>query len=106
MRNKGKLADLAPDDLFIEDQKISVPESALATGRGDTIEFSNNKKKVVTTLVERKSGLVYIIKNDSKHSRGVMAKIGGKLAALPDSMHKTVTLDQGSEFANHRQLEK
>ena len=35
---------------------------------GDTILFTGNRKKVVTTLVERKSRVVFLIKNNSKHS--------------------------------------
>ena len=71
---------------------------------GDTIQFMGEKKKVVTTLVERKSRMVILIKNNSKHSRGVMEKIKGKFEALPKKMCKTITFDQGSEFADHRYL--
>ncbi|HET9843162.1 MAG TPA: IS30 family transposase [Gammaproteobacteria bacterium] len=42
---------------------------------GDTIQFKGIKEKVVTTLVERKSRLVFLIKNERKYSRGVMKKI-------------------------------
>lgn len=38
---------------------------------GGTIELKGNKSKVVTTLVERKSRMVFLIKNNSKHSKGV-----------------------------------
>jgi IS30 family transposase len=40
---------------------------------GDTIQFKGTKEKVVTTLVERKSRMVYLIKNNRKYSRGVQA---------------------------------
>jgi IS30 family transposase len=73
---------------------------------GDTIQFKGTKEKVVTTLVERKSRIVYLIKNNSKHSRGVMDKIKGKLDKLPKKMCKTITFDQGSEFADYRSLER
>lgn len=73
---------------------------------GDTIEFKGTKEKVVTTLVERKSRMVLLIKNNSKHSQGVMEKIKTKLEALPDKMCKTITFDQGSEFAAYRELEE
>ena len=73
---------------------------------GDTIEFRGTKEKVVTTLVERKSRIVFLIKNNSKHSRGVMDKIKKKFESLPDKMCKTITFDQGSEFAAYRELEK
>jgi IS30 family transposase len=73
---------------------------------GDTIQFKGNKEKVVTTLVERKSRLVFLIKNNSKHSQGVMDKIKKKLEGLPEKMCKTITFDQGCEFAAYRELEQ
>jgi len=73
---------------------------------GDTIQFKGTKEKVVTTLVERKSRMVYLIKNSSKHSHGVMDKIKGKFESLPRKMCKTVTFDQGVEFADYRHLEQ
>lgn len=73
---------------------------------GDTIEFKGTKEKVVTTLVERKSRMVFLIKNNSKHSEGVMDKIKKKFELLPVKMFKTITFDQGSEFAAYRELEK
>ena len=72
---------------------------------GDTIQFIGNKKKVVTTLVERKSRMVLLIKNNSKHSRGVMEKISNKFENLPQKMCKTITFDQGVEFADYSYLE-
>lgn len=72
---------------------------------GDTIQFKGTKEKVVTTLVERKSRMVFLIKNNSKHSRGVMEKIKIKFDSLPVKMCKTITFDQGVEFADYRQLE-
>lgn len=73
---------------------------------GDTIQFREAKEQVVTTLVERKSRMVYLIKNQSKHAQGVMIKITDKLGQLPSNMHKTITFDQGTEFANYRYLEQ
>jgi transposase, IS30 family len=73
---------------------------------GDTIQFKDVKEKVVTTLVERKSRLVYLIKNNSKHSRGVMSKISDQFNTLPKKMFKTITFDQGIEFADYRYLEQ
>jgi len=73
---------------------------------GDTIQFQGTKSKVVTTLVERKSRMVSLIKNSSKHSQGVMNKIKAKFKELPSQMCKTITFDQGCEFADYRQLEQ
>jgi transposase, IS30 family len=73
---------------------------------GDTIEFRGTKEKVVTTLVERKSRMVFLIKNNRKYSREVMKKIKEKFTSLPEKMCKTITFDQGVEFADYRQLEQ
>lgn len=73
---------------------------------GDTIQFKGIKEKVVTTLVERKSRLVILIKNNSKHSRGVMDKIKEKFEIFPSKMCKTITFDQGVEFADYKHLEQ
>ena len=50
--------------------------------------------------------MVFLIKNDSKHSQGVMDKIKKKLEPLPYKMCKTITFDQGCEFAAYKELEK
>jgi IS30 family transposase len=73
---------------------------------GDTIQFKGAREKVVTTLVERKSRMVFLIKNNSKHSQGVMDKIKKKFDSLPEKMCKTITFDQGSEFAAYGDLEQ
>lgn len=73
---------------------------------GDSIEFSGTKEKTVTTVVERKSRFLFLLKNDRKFSRGIMEKIKGKLETLPKQMRKTLTFDQGCEFADFRHLER
>lgn len=73
---------------------------------GDTIEFRGTKEKIVTTLVERKSRTVFLLKNWRKYSDGVMTKIKKKFATLPEKMFQTITFDQGSEFAAHKILER
>lgn len=73
---------------------------------GDSIVFKGDKEKAVTTLVERKSRMVFLIKNNRKFSQGVMSKIKEKLAILPRKMFRTITFDQGVEFADHKQLEQ
>jgi len=55
---------------------------------GDTIAFRGTKEKVVTTLVERKSRMVFLIKNNRKYSREIMENIKEKFAFLPKKMCK------------------
>lgn len=73
---------------------------------GDTIEFCGTKKTLVTTLVERKSRMVVLIKNETKKSDLLMAKIRAKMAELPCQLCRTITVDQGAEFASHEVIER
>lgn len=73
---------------------------------GDLIEFSGTKKKTVTTLVERKFRMVSLIKNTTKTSREVMDKITINFTQQPNISCKTITFDQGSEFADYQHIEK
>ncbi len=36
----------------------------------------------------------------------VMEKIQGKFTSLPNKMYKSITFDQGSEFADHRYIKE
>jgi transposase, IS30 family len=72
---------------------------------GDTIEFHGTKKTTVTTLVERKSRLVRLIKNENKISENVMSAIKENFQNEDQEFFKTITFDQGSEFANFPQIE-
>lgn len=67
---------------------------------GDCIEFHPVRKTNITTLVERKSRLLCLIKNENKKSEFVMEKIKQQLKKLPRKLRFTITFDQGSEFAN------
>ena len=72
---------------------------------GDSIAFEGKAKDTITTLVERKTRVVLLIKNFSKKSEEVMYKIGEKLSSLAVGVCKTLTVDQGVEFANYHALE-
>lgn len=71
---------------------------------GDLILFRGTKKNSVTTLVERKTRLVQLLKNTTKVSQEVMNKIKNKLTGL-NIPCKTITFDQGVEFANYPSIE-
>lgn len=73
---------------------------------GDSIEFRGTKKKAITTLVERKSRVVALIKNDRRTSKEVATQIRVKLEKMPKKSRRSVTFDQGSEFADYHQLER
>lgn len=73
---------------------------------GDCIEFAVSKKNVVTTLVERKSRMLLLIKNDTKKSDILMGKICQKFMETPERVCHSITFDQGNEFARFLVLEK
>lgn len=73
---------------------------------GDLIEFKGDKKRSVTTLLERKTKLVLLIKNDNKTTNTVMGSIANMLIKIPTHACQTITFDQGNEFANYQRLEK
>lgn len=73
---------------------------------GDRIEFIGERSAAVTTLVERKTRVVLLIKNADKKSSQVMNSIVNKFGHSPSKFCKTITFDQGTEFANFTLLER
>lgn len=60
----------------------------------------------VTTLVERSSRFVFLIKNRSRHSTGVMDGVAARLEPLPGPLRQTITFDRGTEFAFYTRLKQ
>lgn len=58
-----------------------------------------------TSLVERKSRYMVMLKNQSRHSRPIMDKIVEAFSALPSCARQSFTFDRGTEFAGFRALE-
>jgi len=72
---------------------------------GDLIAFKGMKKKTITTLVERKTRMVSLLKNSTKTSRIVIDKVKRHFITMPELLCKTITFDQGTEFADYRTIE-
>jgi len=72
----------------------------------DTIAFNSSKYQNITTLVERKTRYLIMIKNINRKSLNVMSCILEKITTLQNQRFKTMTFDQGSEFANWSLIEK
>ena len=71
---------------------------------GDTI-IGKNHKKAMITLVERKHGFAIIKKVESKNSELVAEKICEALSEYKDQV-KSITFDNGLEFAAHEMISK
>ena len=58
----------------------------------------------LNTLVERVSGLVFITKIKNTTAQETTHAITERLAAVPESMRRTITVDNGHENAGHQEI--
>jgi IS30 family transposase len=70
---------------------------------GDTIVGRGHLGGWVS-LVERKSGFTLLARVSNRRAATVRTAAQQRLAALPDSLLRTMTFDNGKEFAEHEQL--
>lgn len=71
---------------------------------GDTVESCEHKPGV-NTVVDRKTGLVFITKLADKTTHATIAALARRFAAVPASRKHTLTLDNGFENGNWRAIE-
>lgn len=71
---------------------------------GDTVE-SKDHKPGINTLVERKTGLVFITKLQDKTSRSTFEAVRDRMNTLPAHIRHTLTLDNGPENQDWQSLE-
>jgi IS30 family transposase len=72
---------------------------------GDTIVGSGRHGGALVSMVERKSGYLVLLPVPSKHAANVRRAMCGRLQQLPPELRQTMTLDNGSEFAEYELLE-
>jgi IS30 family transposase len=70
---------------------------------GDTI-VGKGRKSALVTLVERKSGYTRVGRADDLTARTTRRVVGRRMKDLPASLRRSVTFDNGKEFAEHRRL--
>jgi IS30 family transposase len=70
---------------------------------GDTVVGKGHRSAVVT-MVERKSGYAKIGKLKGLHSAPVIQSAAGRLQRLPQDLRRSLTLDNGREFSQHKKL--
>ncbi len=70
---------------------------------GDLV-IGAKQQGAIVTLVERKSLLLRGQPLASRHAKGVAHKVIRALQALPGHWVKTITFDNGSEFAHHERM--
>jgi len=71
---------------------------------GDTVE-SKNHKPGINTLVERKTGLVFITKLKDKTSNATVEAMTERFSIVPEQFKQTVTLDNGPENSDWKTIQ-
>lgn len=96
-----------PDRVSIHDRPAHI-ETREEFGHleGDLTFFTDNQSMNLGVVVERKTRLVQLIKNESKHAAIVMRGMFNKLAELPNVARRSITFDNGLEFVKHTALKK
>jgi len=79
--------------------------SRLGDWEGDTVE-SRGHKPGISTLVERKSGLVCITKLGGKASQETTVAVTSRFASLPAHLRQTLTLDNGPENSGWKTIQE
>jgi transposase, IS30 family len=72
----------------------------------DSVVFTSSRKIAVITIVERTSRAVVLLKVNSRSTKETMEKIVEVFKKLPKSARKSITVDQGGEFADYRLPER
>ena len=97
---------LKPKGASIKDRPPVVAErSRVGDWEGDTIA-SRDQKPGINTLVERITGLVLISKLSAKTSEATTKAVTARLKKLPPEIKHTLTVDNGSENADWKTIEK
>jgi IS30 family transposase len=88
---------LKPEGISIDLRpKIVETRKRIGDWEGDTVE-SKDHKPGVNTLVDRKTGYVFITKLKSKTSRDTVTAVASRISGLPKQLRRTLTLDNGPE---------
>lgn len=72
---------------------------------GDLISFSAYGQ-VLLAAHERTSRLMAVVRQPSKHADPVAQTLAGWLQDLPPALRRSITFDNGTEFASHHKLAK
>lgn len=90
----------------IEDRPRIVEEKKrIGDWEGDTVE-SRDHKPGVNTLLERKTGIVFITKLAGKKSADTVRVLADRFANVPQPLRRTITLDRGSENGDAQAIER
>ena len=94
-----------PGRRSIHDRRQAIDNRAeFGHWEGDLMQFRTQRGNLVT-LVERQTRLILAAGLPSKTAEATAAKLTNILSALPEPARRSITFDNGSEFAHHQKLE-
>jgi len=105
-QGKTRRGPSIPDRVGIEERPEIVNERArFGDWEGDTVVGANQQAFLVT-LVERRSRLSRLRKTNTKQAHEVATAVIETLENMPVTWVKTITFDNGTEFARHADMAK
>ena len=102
LNNQGQIPDRRP---ISERPKTVDKRQELGHWEGDTVVGKSNGS-FIATHVERKSRYLLVGKTDDKSAESMNATTRRLFRKIPKSKRKTMTFDNGKEFAGFKALEK
>ena len=103
-RRNGRREPSIPNRVSIDQRPVEADgRSAFGHWEGDLMHF-RRQKDILLTLQERCSRLTLAERLSSKDATETAEAIIDKLAALPSAAVKTITHDNGGEFARHERV--
>ena len=100
---KGSGLGQITDTVSISERPATIEDRAIpGHWEGDLIAGSKNS--YIVTLVERHSRFVMLAKIKDRKSESVVSALIKQAKKLPNELYKSLTLDRGTEFADHRRF--
>lgn len=94
-------------DKVLIDQRPAVVDRRIQFGHWETDSMVSGKSlAALNTTVERVSGYVCISQIENTKSRETAKAVIARLSDFPEHLRKTITSDNGNEFALHQEISK
>lgn len=104
MRSSHKFGKIQGKSIDLRPQVVQL-RKRFGDWEGDSM-VSHNSKAKLNTLVERKSGFVFITKLTDGSAHETAKTVCERMSHLPPRLRRTLTLDNGHENANNVSIEK
>jgi len=103
-RRAGQAASLIKDRVSLTERPIHI-KNRREYGHWETdLMMLADKKHNLLVAQERRSRFTFIAKQTTKASQPTVDRLKDWLSPLPPALRRTLTQDNGSEFAQHHQL--